>query len=82
MDRRSLFIRGEPSFLTVSIITATRITKPITISWALLSTPSRFMPFRMTAMMNEPISVPSTVPLPPDKLVPPTTTAAMKTASE
>ena len=31
----------------------------------------------MTAIMNAPISVPRILPSPPDKLVPPTTAAAM-----
>ena len=35
------------------------------------------MPLAMTAMMNAPISVPSTLPSPPISDVPPTTTAAI-----
>ena len=39
------------------------------------------MPFWITAMIRAPISVPSTLPSPPVRLVPPTTTAAITYSS-
>src|SRR5262249_13717624 len=73
--------RAGSDFLSRSSSTAPRMTAPNTTSWRNGVTPVRFMPFLMTAMMKAPMSVPNILPSPPERLVPPTTTAAMAYSS-
>src|SRR6266540_3594811 len=68
-------------FSAISISTATIITVPITICWIKDETPRRLRPFLRTAMISAPIKVPTTVPSPPSKLVPPITVAAIASNS-
>src|SRR3972149_2122155 len=72
---------SENYFLNRSIMTARRITTPTITCCTYVSTLLRWPPFRTTPINNEPISVPITVPRPPKRLVPPTTTAAITSSS-
>src|SRR5690349_23241613 len=60
-----------------SIATATMIRKPTANSCHSTSTPDSARPLRNTPTMSAPISVPTMEPRPPNRLVPPITTAVM-----
>ena len=53
------------------------MTSPLTSCSDSGLTLSRFIPFSSTPMMSTPSRVPDRVPVPPEKLVPPRTTAAI-----
>ena len=55
--------------------------KPLNASLRNGGTPMRFSKLFITAMIKVPNTVPVTVPLPPDILVPPTITAEMASIS-
>ena len=61
---------------STSRVTAPMVTTPTKMSCAKAPTPMMAKPLRSTASSIAPISVPKTVPRPPDRLAPPMTTAA------
>ncbi len=61
--------------LTTSKQTANTIMAPSMMDWICALTPSKFMTFSKKPMMNAPATVPLTVPIPPEKEVPPTIAA-------
>ncbi len=67
--------------LALSIITANKITPPLTTCCQNGETLSRTSPLFSTPMMMAPCTVPNTLPRPPDSEVPPITTAAMESSS-
>src|SRR5688500_6278407 len=61
-----------------SRVTATMISTPTVNSCQRLSRPASARPLRKTPTMSAPISVPTMEPRPPNRLVPPMTTAVME----
>ncbi len=51
--------------------------KPVTSGCQLALTDNRFMPFSTSVRISAPIKVPNTVPTPPNRDVPPISTAAI-----
>src|SRR4029450_7682442 len=64
-------------FLSKSRHTASRISAPLPTYWTEKWSPDWLSPFSRIPMITAPRSVPYIVPTPPEKLVPPTTAAAM-----
>ena len=60
-----------------SMATAIRISAPIAKFCQYGSTPARLRPMRNTVTMRAPTSVPNSRPRPPNRLVPPITTAVI-----
>ena len=69
-------VRPGP-FVTRSIRTAIRMTRPVTEPCQKLLMPIRFTPFWMTVIMTAPSIAPTAVPVPPKSEAPPITQAAM-----
>ena len=65
-----------------STATATIITAPLMVSCQKTETPIRTNPSTKKPITKAPISVPRTVPRPPESAVPPITTAALALSSE
>jgi hypothetical protein len=61
--------------------TAATSTRPKTMFWAKMLTPTKVMPMRTTEMIRAPTSVRQMLPTPPVIAVPPTTTAAIEGSS-